>query len=135
MPLTFLLPHRSCAHFTDLLPPDPGPVPLQPWQVPRKAGQRTKGGVGSSRGLPVGRPHTFLTAGGTQSGVLDFYSDGPQLCLGLYFPICEMGRERISVLHTPGCLHSPAPPLPLGVSLDTGSFPPSAEILVLREYK
>lgn len=58
--------------------------------------------MGSSHGLPVVRPHTFLTAGGTSSGVLDFYSDGPQLCLGLYIPICEMGRERIAVLHSPG---------------------------------
>lgn len=58
--------------------------------------------MGSSRGLPLGCPHTFLMAGGTRNGVLDFYSDGPQLWPGLYFPICEMGRERIAVLHTPG---------------------------------
>ena len=77
-PLTFLLPRRSCTHFTDLLPPELGPVLLQTQPVPGKTGQRAEGGgeplLGASLRISVHLAGARAVVPGVSPGFLSIWA-------------------------------------------------------------
>ena len=93
-------------------------------------GLKEEGGARPSAALGV--PVHHVGAGGAQGAALDFSPDGAQLCPGLCFPMCAVGREPLPSTPPGSFTHTPTHPPSLCLSRGTGSHRHRAEILVKR---